>query len=161
VSKRNNTSSSRGQSTAAPHEGWREGEAERLARGKPLYLAQVLRESRRWNGSAWEADPEGNGEHAEYEERFFIGLADAERWVGWQLAQWPAVVIDNGDVLDATAELQRVAFPPRDPAWPREAMHWEHHPGFESRMYGEPVAPELDELALRLAQTAGPHGSSA
>lgn len=81
--------------------------------------------SHRWDGSAWEAEPDGNGEHTEYEERVFLEFADAERWVRWQLSQWPTVVMDNGYVLDATAELQRVVFPPRMSAWPHDAMYCE------------------------------------
>jgi hypothetical protein len=39
-------------------------------------------------------------------------------------------------------------------------MSWDHHPGFAGRMYGEPVAAELEALAIRLVRTAGPHGTS-
>ena len=89
-------------------------------------------------------------------------LAEAERWMHWQLPQWPVVLEDNGDVHEATGEIDRVVFPPRDPACPGDAMEWNHHDsGFEARMYGEPVSAELQALAARLAAKAGRRGPSA
>jgi hypothetical protein len=159
MSKRANTSA-RGKNAAAPHEGWDDEDAERLAAGKPLYIAQARQERVRWNDGDWEVDPDVTGA-VNYEEFFFLRLADAERWVGWQLVQWPAVVDANGDVMEATGAIDRVVFPPRDPEWPRQAMGWNYHSGFEGRMYGEPVAAEMEELAIRLAKTARSQGSSA
>jgi hypothetical protein len=149
-----NTSSAAG---AALYHGWDEEEAERLAPGKPLYMAQIRQEHMRWDEDAWMMDPEDTGV-VNYEEFFFARLEDAELWVDWQLAQWPTVVEDSGDVLHACGEIDRVVFPKRDPAWPRRVTFWDNQPGFEGRLYGA-VTAELRELAIRRATNPSSPGA--
>jgi hypothetical protein len=159
MNKHGNTSTAGAESTAAMPEGWNEQEAERRGAGKPLYYAWACQERLRWDDGSWLAGPDGTG-FIRYEEFYFVGLADAERFVRWWIAQWPAMVEDNGDVLHAQGEVDRVSFLPRDPEWPREPLGWEHHPGFQGRAYWAPIAPELEQLARQRTAVAHPQDES-
>lgn len=160
MSTQDNTSNT-DDSSASRWGGMDEEDAERREPRKPLYRAYAFQEHvlLEEHGDRL-GDPDGTGD-IRCDELFFVRLADAERWVSWQVAQWPPLVAENGYLLEVYSSIERGVFPARDPEWPREASGFEDDYSFKHRGHYHRVSPEQEQLARRLmaqnpsSQTSG------
>jgi hypothetical protein len=86
-------SSASGDASVPPADsGWDADEAFRAVGRRDIFLARAWQERVR-DGVM---DPDGTG-CVNFEERFFADLQTAERWLRWQLAQWPPRLADRTD----------------------------------------------------------------
>lgn len=148
MSDRDNTSST--DDTASRWGGMDEEDAERREPREPLYRAYACQEHMLLEEDGMRlADPGGTFD-VQFEQFYFARLEDADRWVRWQVAQWPPLVKENGYLLEAYSYIERGVFPPRHPEWPREASCFEEEYGFTHPTHDHRVSPEQEQLARRL-----------